>query len=97
MIYPLGHDAIQLLGGGYQVSLPEFDALADAYVRICGPHAEWARASRAHSARCRTELNQVTEELISRQGTLGTARPVDGDVSDEAVQLRRGIGMLLLA
>lgn len=31
------------------------------------------------------------------QGILGVVRSVDGDVSEEAVELRRDIGMLMLA
>ncbi|WTP46505.1 protein kinase [Streptomyces sp. NBC_00190] len=89
--------AIRLLGGDYRAALPEFDELADAYARINGPTSEPARACRAQAARCRAELGQVTEALAALQGILGVVRSVDGDVSEEAVELRRDIGMLLLA
>ncbi|GFE13837.1 protein kinase [Streptomyces glebosus] len=89
--------AIRLLGGDYRAALPEFDALADAYGRIHGPTSEHARACRAQAARCRAELGQVTEALVALQGILGVVRSVDGDVSEEAVELRRDIGMLMLA
>ncbi|MCX5295831.1 protein kinase [Streptomyces sp. NBC_00193] len=89
--------AIRLLGGDYRAALPEFDALADACGRINGPTSEQARACRAQAARCRAELGQVTEALAALQGVLGVVRSVDSDVSEEAVELRRDIGMLLLA
>ncbi|MFG2924401.1 protein kinase [Streptomyces sp. NPDC048305] len=89
--------AIQLLGGDYRTALPEFDALADAYARTGGPGSAQARACRAQAARCRGELGQVTDALAALRGVLEVVRTVDGDMSDEAVELRRDIGMLLLA
>lgn len=89
--------AIQLLGGDYRAALPEFEALADAYGRTGGPTGERARGCRAQAARCRGELGQVTDALASLRSVLEMVRAVDGDVSDEAVELRRDIGMLLLA
>ncbi len=89
--------AIRLLGGDYRAALPEFDALADAYARTGGPSSPQARACRAQAARCRGELGQVTDALASLRGVLDIVRAVDGDVSEEAVDLRRDIGMLLLA
>ncbi|WP_432034563.1 serine/threonine-protein kinase [Streptomyces antibioticus] len=89
--------AIRLLGGDYRAALPEFDALADAYARIAGPTGEQARACRAQAARCRAELGQVTDALAALQGVLNVVRTVDSDVSEEAVELRHNIGMLLLA
>jgi tetratricopeptide (TPR) repeat protein len=89
--------AIRLLGGDYRAALPEFDALADAYARIAGPTGEQARACRAQAARCRAELGQVTDALAALQGVLNVVRAVDSDVSEEAVELRHNIGMLLLA
>lgn len=84
-------------GGDYRAALPEFDDLADAYARTGGPSSAQARACRAQAARCRGELGQVTDALAALRGVLDVARTVDGDVSDEAVELRRDIGMLLLA
>ncbi|TLQ43734.1 serine/threonine-protein kinase [Streptomyces marianii] len=89
--------AIRLLGGDYRAALPEFTALADAYGRIAGPTSEQARACRAQAARCRAELGQVTEALTALEAVLAVVRSVDSDVSEEAVELRRDIGMLLLA
>lgn len=89
--------AILLLGGDYRAALPEFDTLADAYGRINGPTSEQTRVCRAQAARCRAELGQVTEALVALEGVLSVVRSVDGDVSEEAVELRRDIGMLLLA
>ncbi|MFF4571630.1 protein kinase [Streptomyces sp. NPDC001410] len=89
--------AIRLLGGDYRAALPEFEVLADAYARINGPTGKHARACRAQAARCRAELGQVTDALATLQGVLNVVRSVDGDASEEALELRRDIGMLLLA
>lgn len=89
--------AIQLLGGDYRAALPEFDILADAYARTGGPSSAQARACRAQAARCRAELGQATDALAALRGVLDIVRTVDSDVSEEAVELRRDIGMLLLA
>ncbi|MFC7306849.1 protein kinase [Streptomyces monticola] len=89
--------AIWLLGGDYRAALPELDALSDAYARTSGPSSERARACRAQAARCRAELGQVTDALAALRDVLDVVRSVDGDVSEEAVELRRDIGMLFLA
>ncbi|WP_406423277.1 protein kinase [Streptomyces sp. NBC_00873] len=89
--------AVRLLGGDYRAALPEFDSLADAYARINGPTGEQARSCRAQAARCRAELGQVTDALAALQGVLNVVRTLDSDVSEEAVELRHNIGMLLLA
>lgn len=49
------------------------------------------------TARCRAELGQVTDALAALQGVLNVVWAVDSDVSEEAVELRHNIGMLLLA
>ncbi|HEY9440269.1 MAG TPA: serine/threonine-protein kinase [Streptomyces sp.] len=89
--------AVRLLGGDYRAALPEFDALADAYARTGGPSSDRARACRTQAARCRAELGQVTDALAALREVLDVVRSVDGDASEEAVELRRDIGMLLLA
>ncbi|WUT00368.1 serine/threonine protein kinase [Streptomyces sp. NBC_00708] len=89
--------AIQLLGGDYRAALPEFDALADAYARTDGPAGASARACRAQAARCRAELGRATDALAELRTLLAVVRSVDSDLSEEAVELRRDIGMLLLA
>lgn len=89
--------AVRLLGGDYRAALPEFDSLADAYARISGPTGEQARSCRAQAARCRAELGQVTDALAALQDVLNVVRTLDSDVSEEAVELRHNIGMLLLA
>lgn len=85
------------LAGDHRAALPEFEALADAYGRVSGPSSEEALECRAQAARCRGELGQVTEALAGLNGVLETVRAIDGDVSENAVELRRDIGMLLLA
>ncbi|MEU2246578.1 protein kinase [Streptomyces sp. NPDC019224] len=89
--------AIRLLGGDYRAALPEFDALADAYARTDGPAGASARACRAQAARCRAELGRATDALAELRALLAVVRSVDSDLSEEAVELRRDIGMLLLA
>ena len=39
----------------------------------------------------------MTEALAGLRGVLDAVRAVDGDVNEDAVELRRDIGMLLLA
>jgi len=85
------------LGGDHRAALPEFETLAEAYGRISGPTSEEALDCRAQAARCRGELGQVTEALAGLRGVLDAVRAVDGDVNEDAVELRRDIGMLLLA
>jgi hypothetical protein len=65
--------------------------------KLKGPASESALDSRAQAARCRGELGQVTEALAGLQDVLELVRAIGGDVSEDAVELRRDIGMLLLA
>lgn len=87
----------RLLGGDFRAALPEFEALADAYARIGGPTSRQVLDCRAQAARCRAELGQVTDALAALRDVLDVVRSVDSDVSEDAVVLRRDIGMLLLA
>ncbi|MFC1429198.1 protein kinase [Streptacidiphilus sp. N1-3] len=89
--------SIMLLGGDYRAALPEFELLAEAYARTDGPTGERTRVCRAQAARCRGELGQVTAALAVLTDVLDLVRSIDGDASEEAVDLRRDIGMLLLA
>ncbi|RLL68721.1 serine/threonine-protein kinase [Streptomyces sp. Z26] len=89
--------AIRFLGGDYRQALPEFDALAEAYDRTAGVTSEDARMCRTQAAHCRAELGQVTVALQQFQTILGQVRTIESDASDEAVDLRRSIGFLLLA
>jgi hypothetical protein len=86
-----------LLGGDFRAALPEFETLADAYARTGGPSSKSALNCRAQAARCRAELGQVTHALHALRDVLAAVRVVEGDVSEDAVVLRRDIGMLLLA
>ncbi len=87
----------RLLGGDFRAALPEFEALADAYGRISGPTSKQALDCRAQAARCRAELGQVTDALAALRDVLDVIRSVESDASEDAVVLRRDIGMLLLA
>nr|WP_307172636.1 serine/threonine-protein kinase [Streptomyces sp. B3I7] len=83
------------LAGDHRAALPEFEALADAYARAGGRGSTEVRDCLAQAARCRGQLGQVTQALAGLSGVLDMVRAVDGDVSEEAVELRRDIGMLL--
>ncbi|MCZ2525377.1 serine/threonine-protein kinase [Streptomyces sp. HB2AG] len=89
--------AARFLGGDYRRALPEFDALADAFARTSGRASEEARSCRAQAAHCRAELGQVTVALREFEAVLQQVRAVESDVSEEAVELRRAIGFLLLS
>ncbi|MEU4122717.1 serine/threonine-protein kinase [Streptomyces virginiae] len=89
--------AIWFLGGDYRQALPEFDALAAAYARTAGLTSEDARLCRTQAAHCRAELGQVTVALRQFEAILGQVRSIESDASDDAIDLRRSIGFLLLA
>ncbi|MEV7690671.1 hypothetical protein [Streptomyces bungoensis] len=82
--------AIRLLGGDYQAALPKFGTLADAYAPIVGATGAPARA-------CRASFGQVTDALAALHGVLNVVRAVDSDATEETVELRHNIGMMLLA
>lgn len=86
-----------LLGGDHRAALPEFAALAKTYARVDGPQSENALSCRAQAARCQAELGQTTQALGELRLVLTGVQARDGDVSEEAVALRRDIGELLLA
>ncbi|WP_307071914.1 serine/threonine-protein kinase [Streptomyces sp. B3I8] len=83
------------LAGDHRAALPEFEALADAYARSGGRGGTEVRDCLAQAARCRGQLGQVTQALSGLSRVLEMVRAADGDVSEEAVELRRDIGMLL--
>ncbi|MDI2125089.1 serine/threonine-protein kinase [Yinghuangia seranimata] len=89
--------AVLFLGGDFRSALPEFDALAQAFSRTEGPASEYARSCRVQAAHCRAELGQVTAALEQFEAVLRQVRSVDSDVSEEAIELRRAIGFLLLS
>ena len=77
--------------------LPEFDALADAYVRTEGAATPNALECRRQAAYCRAELGQATAALKQFREVLEQVRANDGDASSTALELRRNIGALLLS
>jgi hypothetical protein len=89
--------AILVVGGDFRAALPEFDALYAAFVRTGGPNADDALECLRQAAHCRAELGQATIALRQFPQVLTHVRARDGDVSTEAVDLRRNIAMLLLA
>lgn len=85
------------LGGDVRAALPEFASLARAYARVDGPQSENALSCRAQAARCQAKLGQATEALGELRLVFAGVQARDSDVSDEAIELRRDIGELLLA
>jgi len=88
---------IRFLGGDYRAALPEFALLANVYARTAGPTSTPARECRAQAARCRAELGQVTEALQELQEIFRVVSGLDGDASEEAIDLRHSIAVLVLA
>lgn len=89
--------AVLFLGGDFRTALPEFDALAEAYARTSGPAGPSARLCRAQAAHCRAELGQVTAALEQFEAVLRQVSAVASDADEEAIELRRAIGFLLLS
>jgi hypothetical protein len=89
--------AILVLGGDFRRALPEFDALADAYTRTAGPASEQTLDCLRQAAHCRAELGHTTTALHQFQQVLTHVRDAHGDASPTALDLRRNIGILLLA
>jgi tetratricopeptide (TPR) repeat protein len=89
--------AVLFLGGDFRTALPEFDALAEAYARTSGPAGPSARLCRAQAAHCRAELGQVTAALEQFEAVLRQVTAVASDADEEAIELRRAIGFLLLS
>lgn len=89
--------AILVIGGDFRHALPEFDALVVAYTRTAGPASSDAIACLRQAAHCRAELGQTTAALRQFRQVLTHVRAADGDASPTALDLRRNIGLLLLA
>ncbi|MBO4210828.1 tetratricopeptide repeat protein, partial [Micromonospora echinofusca] len=89
--------AILVIGGDFRQALPEFDALYSAFARTGGPTSDDALACLRQAAHCRAELGQATVALRQFRQVLDHIRAAEGDVSSEALELRRNIAMLLLA
>ncbi|MFI2662587.1 serine/threonine-protein kinase [Micromonospora carbonacea] len=89
--------AILVLGGDFRRALPEFDALFSAFARTGGSTGDDALACLRQAAHCRAELGQATVALRQFRQVLDHVRAAEGDVSSDALELRRDIGMLLLA
>ncbi|NJP32853.1 serine/threonine protein kinase [Micromonospora sp. HSS6-12] len=89
--------AILVIGGDFRQALPEFDALYSAFARTGGPTSDDALACLRQAAHCRAELGQATIALRQFRQVLTHVRATEGDVSSDALELRRNIGLLLLA
>jgi eukaryotic-like serine/threonine-protein kinase len=89
--------AILFIGGAFRQALPEFDALAGAYLRTEGSAGPNALDCRRQAAYCRAELGQTTAALKQFREVLDQVRANDSDASAIALELRRNIGALLLS
>jgi tetratricopeptide (TPR) repeat protein len=89
--------AILVRGGAARRALPEFDALAAAYARSGGRDGSEALKCRRQAAHCRAELGRTSEALKQFRDVLDLVIAQDGITSTAALELRRSIGVLLLA
>lgn len=89
--------AILIIGGDFRAALPEFDSLHEAFVRTSGPASSDALDCRREAAHCRAELGETTLAIRQFRQVLDHVRAGEGDVSTDAVELRRNIAMLLVA
>jgi serine/threonine protein kinase len=89
--------AILIIGGDFRRALPEFDALAAAYIRTAGPASPDALDCLRQAAHCRAELGQATAALRQFRQVLTHVRAASGDATPTALDLRRNIGTLLLS
>jgi hypothetical protein len=85
------------LGGDARQALPEFDDLGAIYGRTKGTESTEALDCRRQAAYCRAELGQATAALKQFREVLDQVRANEGDASPTARDLRRNIGVLLLA
>jgi serine/threonine protein kinase len=85
--------AALFLGGDYRQALTAFDELTCAYSRAAGPTDERAIECRKQAAYCRAELGDNETALAEFSALLQLV----GRDRDQSLELRRQIGMLLLA
>jgi tetratricopeptide (TPR) repeat protein len=92
------HAAALFLGGDYSRALAALEKLAEAYEEAYGPHDVRIRDCRRQAAYCRAELGD-TEAALASFGALldDEVRRHGAPRSDEALELRHQIGVLLLA
>jgi serine/threonine protein kinase len=89
--------AILVIGGDFRRALPEFDALAAAFIRTAGPTSQEALDCLRQAAHCRAELGQATAALQQFRQVLAHERATSSEVSETALDLRKNIGFLLVA
>ncbi|WP_434740421.1 protein kinase domain-containing protein [Micromonospora sp. SH-82] len=89
--------ATLVIGGDVRRALPEFDALHAAFARTGGPADHDALACLRQAAHCRAELGEATLALRQFRQVLTHVQATDGDLSTDALELRRDICRLLLS
>jgi tRNA A-37 threonylcarbamoyl transferase component Bud32 len=89
--------AVLILGNEPRRALPEFEAMAAIYARTEGPLSGKALQCRRQAADCRAALGQFTLALEQFRSVLDAVRATEGDSSDTAIDLRRNVGILLMA
>ena len=90
--------AALFLGGDYRRALHTFDDLAGAFERAAGPDDVRVRDCRKQAAYCRAALGDVETAIAAFTTLLEEEVQRSGITrSDEALELRRQIGILLLA
>jgi len=88
--------AVHMLGGDYRQAHPEFATLARAYSRLDGPEDGRTVDCACQAARCLAELGRTAQALAEFERLLPILRRSSGDVSEDALEVRRDIGMLLI-
>jgi serine/threonine protein kinase len=89
--------AILVVGGDFRRALPEFRALTAAYTELAGPEDPTTVECAKEAAYCLAEIGQTTDALGEFRRLLTVVRRSSSDVDENAVDLRRSIGVLLLA
>lgn len=92
------HAVALFLGGDYQRALTVLERLADAYERLAGPDDSRTRDVRTQVAYCHAKLGNTEAALAAFRDLLASEQRRTGTLrSSDALELRRQIGILLLA
>jgi tetratricopeptide (TPR) repeat protein len=89
--------AILVVGGDFRRALPEFRALTAAYTQLAGLEDPTTVECAKEAAYCLAELGRTTDALGEFRRLLTVVRRSSSDVDDNAIDLRRSIGVILLA
>ncbi|MDG4789212.1 protein kinase [Micromonospora sp. WMMD1102] len=91
------HAAVLFLGGDVRRALTAFEELADAFARKLGPDDLRVLECRKQAAYCHAELGDTDAALAGFRAVQEHVRSQHDDRSQDALELRTQIGILLLA